>query len=138
VPSAWARAGHIPPLDSWSREQQAAGCKLGERLARMDMTQGARSILRHLEAMQVDGYTGTDPERDAIERALAELRAGKWKAGKGNTSGLESGMITALETLLAELAPPPPSSSTTSQPAPNSRSARRRPSSRQLPHEFSS
>jgi hypothetical protein len=117
--------GKFPPFDTWTPEQQAAGRELRVCLAKMAVTQAMRSVLRHLDAMQPETYTGTDPERDAIERALAELRAGKWKASRDDTSGLETGMIVALETMLSDLSPTA-SSPAMSEPGPKSRSVRKR------------
>jgi hypothetical protein len=115
----------FPHFDTWTPEQKAAGRRLSKILAKMAITQAMRSIFRHLEAMQSENYTGNNLERDSIERAIAEVRAGKWKAGKGDTSGLEKEMIHALETILSDL-DPPPSSSTSSQPGAKSGSARKR------------
>jgi hypothetical protein len=89
--------GKFPPFDSWTPEQQAAGKRLGEALAQLAVKQAVRSMLRHLEAMIAERYEGTDPERDAALRAIAELEAGKWKATRDDTSGLESEMIIALQ-----------------------------------------
>ena len=94
--------GKFPPFDSWTPEQQAAGKRLGEALAQLAVKQAMRCMLRHLEAMIAEGYAGTDPERDAALRAIAELEAGKWKATHDDTSGLESEMIIALQCIVGD------------------------------------
>jgi hypothetical protein len=94
--------GTFPPFNLWSPEQQAAGKKLGEALAQLAVRQAMRCILRHLEAMIAEGYAGTDPERDAAIRAIDELNAGKWKATRDDTSGLESEMIIALQCIVGD------------------------------------
>ncbi|HEY0801084.1 MAG TPA: hypothetical protein VGD54_09580 [Steroidobacteraceae bacterium] len=94
--------GRLPPFETWSPEQQAAGRKLGDALAQMAVTQAMRCMLRQLEAMIAEGYAGTDPEKDAALRAIAELRAGKWKATREDTSGLQEEMIMALECIVKD------------------------------------
>ena len=94
--------GKLPPYDSWNSEQKAAGKRLAEALAGMAVTQAMRCMLRHLEAMIAEGYTGTDPEEDAALRAITELKAGKWKATREDTSGLESEMIVALQCIVKD------------------------------------
>jgi hypothetical protein len=96
--------GKFPPFDSWTPEQQVAGKRLGEALAELAVKQAMRCILRHLEAMIAVGCVGTEPERDAALRAIAELEAGKWKATPGDTSGLESEMIVALQCIAEDRA----------------------------------
>jgi hypothetical protein len=92
--------GRLPPFETWSPEQQAAGKELGEIFARMAVTQAMRCMLRHLEAMIAEGYSGTDPEKDAAGRALTELQAGKWKATRDDTYWLKAEMIIALECII--------------------------------------
>ena len=55
--------GRFPPVDTWTPEEQAVGRELTKALAGMAVTQAMRSMRRHLEAMQAEGYAGTDPER---------------------------------------------------------------------------
>jgi hypothetical protein len=92
--------GKLPPFASWTPEQQAAGKRLGEALAELAVKQAMRCMLRHLEAMIAESYIGTDPEKDAAIRAIAELTTGKWKASRDDTSGLESEMIIALQCIV--------------------------------------
>jgi hypothetical protein len=92
--------GTFPPIASWTPEQQAAGKRLGEALAELAVKQAMRCILQHLEAMIAEGYEGTDPEKDAAIRAIEELKAGKWRASRDDTSGLESEMIIALQCIV--------------------------------------
>jgi hypothetical protein len=94
--------GRFPPFDTWTPEQQAAGRELSKALVEMAVDQSLRAVCRHRDAMQAEGYAGTQLEVDAALRALAELRAGKWNAGKADTSGLEKEMILALEVLLED------------------------------------
>jgi hypothetical protein len=94
--------GELPPFASWTPEQQAAGKKLGKALAQLAVKQAMRSMLRHLEAMIAEGYAGTDCERDAALRAIAELKAGKWKATRDDTSGLQSETIIALQSIVGD------------------------------------
>ena len=42
-------------------------------------------------------YEGPNPEKLAAERGLAEMRAGKWKADKIDTYGLEDYMMICLD-----------------------------------------
>lgn len=99
---AESRRDKLPPFASWTPEQQAAGKGLGEALAQLAVRQALRSMLRHLEAMIAEGYAGADPEKDAALRAIAELKAGKWKATRDDTSGLQSEMIIALHCIVGD------------------------------------
>jgi len=92
----------LPPFETWTPEQQKAGRELSEILTRMAVRQAFRSVLRHLELMQAEGYSMDDFEQEAARRALAELRAGKWKAGREDVGGLEQAMGWALESILNE------------------------------------
>lgn len=90
----------LPPLETWTPEQQEAGRQLGEILSRMAVAQAYRCVLRHLELMQAEGYSRDDFEKEATRRALAELGAGKWTAGREDVGGLEQAMGWALESML--------------------------------------
>lgn len=68
----------------------------------MAVHQAFRSVLRHLEIMEEEGYAEDDFQKEAAQRALSELHAGKWKAGPGETFGLEDAMRRALEYMVVE------------------------------------
>src|SRR5215831_3855720 len=92
----------LPPFETWTPEQQEAGRKLGEILGRMAVRQAFALVLHHLEQMQVEGYSSCDFEQEAARRALAQLRAGKWKPARNDTNGLQDSMCSALEALLRD------------------------------------
>ena len=64
--------------------------------------QACALVLRHLELMETEGYSGLNPEPEAARRALAELRGGKWKPGRDDIHGLQDAMGWALEALSRE------------------------------------
>jgi hypothetical protein len=90
----------LPPFETWTPEQQEAGRELREILTCMAVAQAFRSVLRPLELMQAEGYSKDDFEKEATRRALAELRAGRWKVGREDVGGLEQAMGWVLESIL--------------------------------------
>jgi hypothetical protein len=92
----------LPPFETWTPEQQEAGRKLSEILGQMAVRQAFALVLHHLEQMQVEGYSSFDFEQEAARRALAQLRAGKWKQGRNDTNGLQDSMCSALEAILRD------------------------------------
>lgn len=90
----------LPRFETWTPEQQKAGRELREILTRMAVAQAFRSVLRHLELMEAEGYSKDDFEKEAAKRALAELRAARWNAGREEAGGLEQVVGCALESIL--------------------------------------
>jgi len=92
----------LPPFETWSDEQQKAGRRFGDILARMTLKQAWRCVLRQLDRMIGESYDKADFEKEAARRALEELRAGKWRADRDEVNGLQTAMCWVLEGMLRE------------------------------------
>jgi hypothetical protein len=97
----------LPPMETWSPEQQEAGRKLRDVFMEIAVKQVYRIVLRHLQCLPAEGAIPTDFRTVAMRRALAELRGGAWRPEREEHAWLQDVMQKVLESLLqAETRPP--------------------------------
>lgn len=92
----------FPPFKTWTEQQQEAGRKLRDVFAKMAVQQALRRVAKQLDLMVEERYDKADFEKEAARRALAEIKAGKWKAERDEVYGLDAAMGWALESILRD------------------------------------
>ena len=93
--------GKFPPFEAWTPLQQEAGRRLAENLCKNAVRQAYNSMVRELEAMELEEVIPDNFEQEAARRVQRKLEAGTWTApDTHDVYGLEREVGWAIASIL--------------------------------------